>query len=183
MPQPPMNTVSLDDFQTPDYGLRPLLPYIPNDGLIWECASGKGNLVLGLETIGYNVFGTDIIEDVNEFDFLDYEPNFDFDMILTNPPYSLKTQFMERCYEWDKPFALLLPITHLATFKRQRMMKAGIQIIFIGGRINFDTPSGKGTGSWFETAWFTHGLDLPYDIMFPVQPIDRTPIYISEESQ
>ena len=34
-----------------------------------------------------------------------------FDMIITNPPYSLKDEFIKKCYEWNKPFCLLLPIT------------------------------------------------------------------------
>ena len=34
-------------------------------------------------------------------------------MIITNPPYSLKDEFIKKCYEWKKPFCLLLPITAL----------------------------------------------------------------------
>ena len=34
-----------------------------------------------------------------------------FDCIITNPPFSLKQEFLQRCYELGKPFALLLPLT------------------------------------------------------------------------
>ena len=44
--------------------------------------------------------------------------------------------------------------------------KYGIQLIIPNKRINFETPSGKGSGSWFATAWFCFGLNLPKDLMF-----------------
>lgn len=44
--QPPMKQGSPNDFQTPKYALLPLLPYLNNkEWNIWECSSGKGNLV------------------------------------------------------------------------------------------------------------------------------------------
>ena len=60
-----------------------------------------------------------------------------------------------------------MPIDALGGMQRQKMYnRHGIQILMLGRRINFETPSGKGSGSWFETAWFTHGLNLPSDLNF-----------------
>lgn len=90
-----------------------------------------------------------------------------FDCIITNPPYSLKQDFLKRCYDLKKPFALLLPLTTFETRKRQRYFKKyGVQVIFFDKRINFKTPDGTGSGAWFATAWFTNWLDLPSDFMF-----------------
>ena len=90
-----------------------------------------------------------------------------YDCIVTNPPYSLKEEFLKRCYELGKPFALLMPLTALESEKRQKLYrKYGIQLIIPNKRFNFETPSGKGGGSWFATAWFTWGLNLPKDLMF-----------------
>ena len=36
---------SPNDFQTPPEAIKPLLPYLKKDWLIWECACGKGNIV------------------------------------------------------------------------------------------------------------------------------------------
>ncbi len=33
-------------------------------------------------------------------------------------------------------------------------------------RINFETPNGKGSGSWFATMWVTWKLNLPNQINF-----------------
>ena len=91
----------------------------------------------------------------------------EFDIVLTNPPYSIKDDYLARCYQIGKPFALLLPIAALGGSRRQRMYaQYGIEIILLGGRIKLPTPSGKGSGSWFETAWFTHGLNIGRQLTF-----------------
>jgi len=74
---------------------------------------------------------------------------------------------LARCYLLGKPFALLLPVTVIGAQGRQNLYrKYGLQIIMLGRRIKFETPSGKGKGAWQEHAWFTNGLNLPKDIMF-----------------
>ena len=157
---------SSDDFQTPPKALNPLIPYLNKDWTIWECATGKGNLSRELMKKGFEVIETDILG--GNFDFLIQKP-VQFDCIITNPPFSLKQEFLERCYQLETPFALLLPLTTFETAKRQNLFKKyGVQIIFFDKRINFETPSDKGkiSRSWFATAWFTYGLNLPKDLNF-----------------
>ena len=162
--RPPLKQGHPNDFQTPSYALKPLLPYMPSDWVIWECASGKGNLVKGLEEHGYRVISTDILTGC---DFLEYEPSERYNMILTNPPYSLKFKFLKRCYQLNKPFALLLPLTTFEGQQRQLLFqKFGVQVIFFDRRINFETPDGKSSGAWFMTAWFTWLLNLRRDFIF-----------------
>ena len=152
--QPPMRQGSPDDFQTPEIALQCLIPFLKKDWTIWECACGKGNICKGLNKKGFNVIATDILTNV---DFLNHafaeDKNFNFQAIITNPPYSLKEKFLERCYEIGKPFALLMPLTALESEKRQKLYrKYGLQIIIPNKRFNFETPSGKGGGV---------GLQLP----------------------
>ena len=159
-----MNKNGSDDFQTPPQALNPLIPYLDPYFAIWECAKGKGYIQDRLMDLGFDTFGTDIKDGK---DFLTYTPDREYDCIITNPPFSLKNEFIERCYELGKPFALLLPLAALETQRRQKQWKKGLQLILINKRINFETPNNKDkSGSWFATAWFTHGLDLPKDIIF-----------------
>ena len=163
MNQPPMRQGSPDDFQTPTSALDPLLPFLNNEWTIWECAEGKGNITQHLSSLGFKVVGSDILQGK---DFMTYSPD-QFDCIITNPPYKYKQQFLQRCYELGKPFALLLPLTTFETAKRQALFqKYGVQVILFDKRINFETPSGRGGGSWFATAWFTWGLNLPQQLNF-----------------
>lgn len=163
---PPKGAGRSDIFYTPPEAIRYITPYVPKHWKIWECAdANEGNIVQTLRADGYDVVGTDIL---NGFDFLSpLMPAPDFDCILTNPPYSIKDQWLQRCYDIGKPFALLLPITALGEGERVSMYKKyGIQLLLPPGRINFGTPSGEGSGSWFYSAWFCHGLDFPQQINF-----------------
>ena len=137
-----------DERYTPSYAVTPLLKYLPKDIIIWECTDyGASNITAVLKEAGYNVISTK----KETFDFLEDTPNFEFDMIITNPPYSLKDEFMERCYEYGKPFALLLPITSLEGIKRGEMFrKYGIKLIIFDKRVEFI----EGKGNWFNTGWF-----------------------------
>ena len=114
-------------------------------------------------TKGYFTIGTDIL---SGHDFLTWKPE-KFDCIITNPPFSLKQQFLQRAYDLGKPFAFLLPLTTFETTKRQQLFdKYGLEVILFDKRINFETPSGKGSSSWFATAWFTNGLKIGKQLTF-----------------
>ena len=150
-----------NDFQTPEYAINVLMEFIniPSNYVIWESAMGKGNIVNAFKKIGYQVIGTDIIDG---YDFFTYEPD-NYDVIITNPPYSLRNEFIKRCYDLEKSWALLMPLTTLEGIKRQKLFKKnGITLIIPRNRINFETPSGHGSGSWFMTAWFIYGFDIKY---------------------
>jgi hypothetical protein len=152
-----------DDFQTPALALKPLVPFISKESTVWECAEGKGNLTREFSRLGYKVIGSDKL---SSHDFLFWQPEH-YDVIVTNPPYSIKEKFLERCYKLGKPFALLMPLTALESQSRQKLYtKYGLQMILFPKRINFETPKTKGSGAWFATAWYTFGLKLPRDLNF-----------------
>lgn len=160
--KPPLRIKSADDFQTPPEALSVLYPYLKKEWIIWEPAAGKGNLVKELRDKGFQVLESDILTG-SDFRL----ENRECDCIITNPPYSLKQSFLERCYSLGKPFALLMPLTALETAKRQTLYrKHGVEIVLMPKRINFDTPSGKGKSSWFATAWFTNGLEIGCQLTF-----------------
>lgn len=159
-----------DNYQTPVKTLIPLIPFIKNNWQVWECACGNGNLVKELESKGRKVFSSDIIiggDKVLNF-LLDKEIE-NFDCIITNPPYSLKNEFIERCYKLNKPFALLLPLTALETQRRQNQWKRGLQLLLLNKRVNYEDleiPQTIKKGCFFSSAWFTFKLNLPQDITF-----------------
>lgn len=146
-----------DEFGTPAIAFDILKPYIPKHWVVWECAYGKGSLAKIMETRGYSV--------VSSSNF--FEDNKDCDVIITNPPYSLKEDFLDRAYSLNKPFAFLMPLTALEGKTRGFLYKNyGIELLIPNKRINFLTPSGKGGGAWFATAWFCWQLDLPKQLNF-----------------
>ena len=164
---------SSDDLQTTETALVLLMPFLNKSWKIWECASGKGNLAKGFKKMEFKVFGTD-----KHFDFLKNDLKEEYDIIVTNPPYSKKDQFLMRCYELIKPFARLMHLTALESERRQKCYrKHSLQLIIPNRRINFETPSGEGNSSWFAAAWFTKGLRLTRDLSFiKVNKIDSEDI-------
>jgi hypothetical protein len=162
-----------DDWQTPPHALQPLLPHLKKDWFIWECCSGKGNLVNALRDLDYLVYASDI---KNRRDFLNMpkgklleEMEFVIrtcDVIVTNPPYSLKNQFLERAYALGKPFAFLMPLFTFEGPRRQSLFERyGLEVIMIDHRIEFEPPPGRNPIG-FATAWFTWGLSIGKQLTF-----------------
>jgi len=154
-----------DDFQTPPIALKPLLPFLRKEWVIWECAAGKGNLVNELRKNDFKVVESDIKIGYH-YDFINSDLQFQYDCIITNPPFSKKNEFIERCYQLGKPFALILPLAALETQRRQKQWKKELQLIVLDKRLHFETPNNKASHCWFASAWFTYGLSLPKDIIF-----------------
>ena len=145
------NSSRFDELYTPEYAVEPILKYIPREvKTIWcPCDSGQSKIIKALFLQKYDVIPSHIDEGK---DFFTYEPIREYDMIITNPPYSIKDKIIKRCYELGKPFALLLPLTALEGTKRNKMFGAGIGCVVLDKRIDFN---GKGN-CWYNTSWFIH---------------------------
>jgi hypothetical protein len=157
-----------DACQTPAYALDPLLPYLDLAWTIWEPASGEGSLVEALYDAGYkedHVVATDILTGQN---FFEHQPDQPWDCLVTNPPYSIKYEWLSRCFALGKPFALLVPVEMLGAKTAQELLKAhDFEIMLLDQRIDFKMPNKgyEGNGAQFPTLWLTHHL-LPQQIMF-----------------
>ena len=76
---------------------------------------------------------------------------------------SRQDEFLQRCYELNKPFCLLLPITTLEGKKRGEMFrKYGIEVLVLDKRINFMKNK---KNVWFNTSWFCWNV-LPEKLIF-----------------
>lgn len=141
-----------DELFTPDYAIEPMLKYIPRDvQRIWcPCDTLDSRIVFMLGMQGYDVECSHIQEGQ---DFLTYNASTTYDMIITNPPFSIKDKIIKRCYDLKKPFALLLPLTALEGQKRGEMWKrGGIGVVVLDNRVDYN---GKGS-CWYNTSWFIH---------------------------
>ena len=160
-----------DNYQTPWYAIKPLEKYIPRDWILWDCACGDGNIVEFFNNNSYSAIGTDILIS-NEHDFLvDWhfvtDSADECDCIITNPPFSLKTEFLERAKCFGKPFAFLMNVTSLETQRRQKVFQdEGMQLLLPNKRISYIVDGVQTTSSWFYSAWFLFGFNLEHDINY-----------------
>lgn len=157
-----------DSFQTPPIALLPILPYLTPFRYLWEPACGDGNIVRTLIAEGFCTFGTDILRGQ---DFLTCPVPAGVQAIITNPPYSLSDEFLAHAYMLGLPFAFLLPVACIGGQTRQNLYREnGVEIVMLGRRINFKTPTGKedgrGSSATFETCWVTNGLGIGSPLTF-----------------
>jgi hypothetical protein len=114
---------------------------------------------------GYNVIRSSLKE---KQDFFTYEPPNGFDVIISNPPYSIKDKILARLYEIGKPFAMLFPVTTLQAKTRFKLFRKGLEVLVFDRRIeyhtrgNFEKPS---KGIHFGSAYFCRGV-LPDKLIF-----------------
>lgn len=154
-----------DRCQTPYYALDPLLPHLPAEWIYWEPACGDGHIVAKLESNGLKVQATDILDGHN---FFDWQPDR-WHCQITNPPYSVKYDWLARSYQLGKPFALLLPVETIGAATAQKLFnRHDLEVVFLNKRVNFKMPDQgyNGGGAQFPVAWFTWGLDIGQQITF-----------------
>ena len=156
----------MDKCQTPPYAIEPLMDWIDPTMVVWEPAAGEGIMARALIAKGFHVVCSDIEPQFSAqlpLDFLIEQMPYHYDCIVTNPPFSLKYEWIERCYDLGRPFALLLPLETLGSTKAQRLFqKNGICVLLMSPRVDFKMPDAGwlGGGAQFPTAWFLGGDNM-----------------------
>ena len=98
--------------------------------------------------------------------FFEYEPD-EWDIIVSNPPFSIKDKILERLYSFNKPFAILLPLNSLQGKSRFKYFERGIQLLSFDARVcyhNKESLDKVVKGSPFASAYFCRDL-LPKDLI------------------
>ena len=123
-----------DEFYTPPYAIEPIKKYLAPFRRIWcpfDMASSEFVRRLWGE---HDIIATHIR---NGQDF--FETEVVCDAIVSNPPYSLKTQVLERLFKLGKPFAMLLGVVGL--FESQRRFEMfrdnDFEIMYLNKRVSY----------------------------------------------
>jgi len=151
-----------DECYTPKYGVIPILKYIPNDAIIW-CPFDTENSEFVKEISKTNTVIYSHI-DAQE-DFFTYEPE-EWDIIISNPPFTNKRKYFERALSFNKPFALIMSITWLNDAAPKILFKdKELQLLMFDKRMRFVKPSGETMGSpTFSSAYYCWNF-LPKQII------------------
>jgi len=147
-----------DECYTPDYGVTPILKYIPKDSVIW-CPFDKEDSEFVKQISKTNKVIYSHID--NNEDFFLYEPKR-WDIIISNPPFTKKRKFFERALSFNKPFALLMSLVWLNdSAPKQLFEDKDLQLLMFDKRIKFADMGNKIT---FSSAYFCYNL-LPKQII------------------
>ncbi len=149
-----------DDYMTPKSAWEAVQEYIPRDKIIWEPFYGDGTSGNHLKELGFNV--------IHQCE--DFFENNKGDVVVSNPPFSIKKQVIERLVELDKPFMLIMPVFTLGCNYIRELLGDSIQIIVPRRRIQFNkiqdgklAPSNKCN---FDCFYFCYNMNLPRDVLF-----------------
>jgi hypothetical protein len=158
-----------DEVYTPSYAIEPILKVLknnwPSSTTIWcPFDMPDSEYVKIFKEAKYKVISSHIDEGKN---FFEYEPEEHYDVIISNPPFSLKDDVIKRLYELNKPYAVLLPVPSLQGQKRFPYMK-DCQAIIFDKRINYyksketkEIQKGVSFGSFYLCRNF-----MPNDLVF-----------------
>ena len=146
-----------DNYNTPREAFEDIAHLIPQDKKIYEPFVGSSRSgeylkeLLPNNTVIYN----------KEVDF--FYNTFEYDLVVSNPPFSIAKQILEQLKEANKPFILLLPVSRLCTQYMRELFKQNIQIIVPKKRINFINSNNKRACN-FDCFWYCYKITLPRDI-------------------
>lgn len=152
-----------DECMTLPYAVKPILKYIPKGSIVW-CPFDKedSQFVIHLKEAGFKVINTHI--DYGQ-DFYTYEPP-KWDVIVSNPPFTNKRKIFERALSFDKPFALIAPMTWLNDSAPAHLFKdKELQILSFDKRMKFLNHGTIQTKITFMSAYWCYKL-LPKSFIF-----------------
>lgn len=133
-----------DECYTYRFAVEPLLEYLEpfRDKIIWcPFDTEESEFVKVFQENGYKVTYSHI--DYGQ-DFYRYEPE-KWDILISNPPFSNKTEMFKRVINFKKPFAILMSITYLNDGTAARVFKnIDLQILSFDKRMEFkNQPNDK----------------------------------------
>lgn len=153
---------SNDECMTLDYAVKPIIKYLPKDKIIWcPFDTDKSKFVIQLKNNNYKVINSHIS---NGQDFYTYEPA-EWDIIVSNPPFTNKRKIFERALSFDKPFALIMSNTWLNdSAPKQLFMDKDLQLLMFDKRMKFINNGVVNNKITFSSSYFCYKL-LPKQII------------------
>jgi hypothetical protein len=127
-----------DECYTQDVSVYPILKFIPENAIVWcpfdkhdsnfvKMISRKNKVIYSHIETGHN--------------FLEWEPDEHWDVIISNPPFTNKKIFFERALSFNKPFAFIMSNTWLNDSGPHRLFaKKDLQLLMFDRRMKFNMP-------------------------------------------
>ena len=155
-----------DDYMTPKSAWDSIKEFIPEEyKVIYEPFYGDGKSGIILKEL---IPSKTIIHE--NVDFYEYSTKYNYDMILSNPPFSDAKKIMPKMLEIDKPFILLMPSSKINTSYFRAWKEKGIQIIIPRKRISFikmkDGEYVESIGANFDCFYYCYKMNLEKDILW-----------------
>lgn len=189
-----------DFYATPPEAVKYLLNVEKFDTDIWECASGQNHIADVLKEYGYNVRTSDIVKrtpTTEQMDFLSCEEKNWEGAIVSNPPFTLAKEFVEKSLSLVKngqKVAMFLRLQFLDSLNRYELFKKcppkRVHVFSRrvrcakDGEFTHYKSGGVQSNAWFvwekgyqgkvETDWINHDEELDENRMRAISECDDT---------
>ena len=164
-----------DECYTPDYGVKPILKYIPEGAIVW-CPFDTEDSQFVIQISKQNEVEYSHIS--TGHDFFGYEPD-EWDMMVSNPPFTNKRKYFERALDLGKPFALIMTNTWLNDSAPKQLFKdKDLQLLMFDKRMKFISPDGRDNDKiTFSSSYYCYNI-LPKQII--MEELDVPPKKVSQ---
>tara|TARA_R110000824_G_scaffold95867_2_gene230142 strand:+ start:88 stop:573 length:486 start_codon:yes stop_codon:yes gene_type:complete len=146
-----------DDYETTKETLQLLIPYIKDFNKIYDPFYCAGRVKKNWEELGKKCYN-------EKLDAFDREPPQDFDITISNIPFSMKEKCMKLFLELGKPFIILMPLSAMGSKWISKYFDK-LQFIIPHKRLHFSKNGKMGAGAWFDTCFYCYGLNLKKNII------------------
>ena len=152
-----------DECLTLPYGVKPIIKYVKPDSIIWcPFDTEDSEFVKQLTEAGFKVIHSHISEGK---DFYTYEPDEEWDCIISNPPFTNKRQIFERALSFNKPFALIMSNTWLNDSAPKKLFKEKeLQLLMFEERMLFSNNGEINKKITFSSSYYCWNF-LPKSII------------------
>ena len=167
-----------DECYTPDYAVKPILDYIPEGATVWCPFDTEASEFVRLISKKNKVIKSHLDDGQ---DFLQWQPKEDWDMIISNPPFSNKRKFFERALYFNKPFALIMSNTWLNDSTPKILFHdRDLQLLMFDKRMEFNQSDGKVNNKiTFSSSYYCYNI-LPKQII--MEELNVPPKKVSTKS-
>ena len=147
-----------DDYSTPVEYLSIIDKFIPQGSNICDPFYNDGLVIHEWKKLQRDIIHLNC-------DF--FETEYNCDLFVSNPPFTIINKILHKLFEINKPFALLMPIQKTCQLKVQKILKnKNIQIVICNIYIGF-LKNGERTrcpSQYF--AWVCYKMNLPRDFNY-----------------
>ena len=161
-----------DECYTPHYAVKPILKYIPKDAIVWcPFDTEESEFVKQIPNNVHSHINTGQ-------DFFSYEPD-NWDVLISNPPFTNKRKYFERALSFNKPFALIMTNTWLNDSAPKQLFKdKDLQLLMFDKRMKFISPDGRDNDKiTFSSSYYCWNI-LPKQII--MEELDVTGKEVSQ---
>lgn len=154
-----------DEWYTPEEAIYPIIKYLKPGAKIWcPFDSDDSNFVRILRSKGFKVINSHIREGK---DFFNQDVPEWTDYIISNPPYSLKSQVLSQLYWLGVPFMMLIGCVGIfESQNRFEMFKNNkVELLIFNKRVKFIKEDGTYTSPPFSS-WYICSNVLDKQITF-----------------